>query len=389
MTESSATNPVPQNQAAPASGNGGAPAGDAPPLPPGTPQPADMAPAPIVYAPPGFWEQPWVQDVMPFVTSLTVHAAVIVIGLIVFGVYKSAVPTAQQDQIIIPEASLANETPPGGVPNEGAAENPLQAAQQDKDVNDAASAFADKKGPTADLTAGGGPGEDPSSVIAEGAAGGFNKGKGLLGANSGPGAGDSGAMGPFGALGGGGSGPKGPVFGNGGNAKKIVFVCDATGTMVPKMGALRINLSKTVNDLRASQQFDVIFFSDDRPYALSNWLKQPGVLVQANAPGKLSVNNFITTIVPRLEGGPLAAVELALKEKPDLIYILTDGEFPDSQKAVEIIHRLNKDHIKINTIAFINNDDIKHHVDVGFKKILKDIASDNGGTFNDVNPDEL
>ena len=82
--------------------------------------------------------------------------------------------------------------------------------------------------------------------------------------------------------------------------------------------------------------------------------------------------------------------EMALKERPDLVYILTDGEFPDSEKAVEIIRRLNKDHLtKINTIAFINDDDIKHGVDVGFKKILKDIASDNGGTFNDVNPDEL
>src|SRR5436190_7084737 len=115
MTESSATSPVPQTQAAPATGNGGAAPGGPPPLPPDAPVPAvpaDMAPAPIVYAPPGFWEQPWVQDVMPFVTSVTVHAAVIVIGLIIFGVYKSAGPPAHQDQIIIPEASLANETPP-------------------------------------------------------------------------------------------------------------------------------------------------------------------------------------------------------------------------------------------------------------------------------------
>src|SRR5689334_21352033 len=109
MTESSATSPVPQTQAVPATGNGGAVAGGPPPLPPDAPAvpplPADMAPAPIVYAPPGFWEQPWVQDVMPFVTSVTVHAAVIVIGLIVFGVYKSAIPTAHQDQIIIPDSS--------------------------------------------------------------------------------------------------------------------------------------------------------------------------------------------------------------------------------------------------------------------------------------------
>ena len=134
----------------------------------------------------------------------------------------------------------------------------------------------------------------------------------------------------------------------------------------------------------------MIFFNEDLPaHALSSWNKQPGMLLPANSSAKVSLDGFSKTIVARANGGPLAAVEMALKEKPDLIYVLTDGEFPDSEKAVEIIHKLNKDHVKINTIAFISTDDIKHHVDVGFKKVLKAIAEENGGTFNDVNPDEL
>jgi len=36
----------------------------------------------------------------------------------------------------------------------------------------------------------------------------------------------------FGTVGGGSMGLKGPVFGHSGNAKKIAFVCDASGSMV-------------------------------------------------------------------------------------------------------------------------------------------------------------
>ena len=79
-----------------------------------------------------------------------------------------------------------------------------------------------------------------------------------------------------------------------------------------------------------------------------------------------------------------------IKEHPQLIYLLTDGEWPDSKKVVALIRQLNKEHAsKINTIAFINNDDIKHHMDVGFETLLKQIADENGGTFKDVNADEL
>ena len=41
------------------------------------------------YRPVGFWQQQWVQDVLPFVTSLTLHAVVIVVRKL-FPLAKSA-----------------------------------------------------------------------------------------------------------------------------------------------------------------------------------------------------------------------------------------------------------------------------------------------------------
>ena len=51
-------------------------------------------------------------------------------------------------------------------------------------------------------------------------------------------------MAMYGVPGGGGIGPKGPVFGHGGNARRIAFVCDASGSMINKMPVLKEQLTK-------------------------------------------------------------------------------------------------------------------------------------------------
>src|SRR2546423_9708731 len=78
---------------------------------------ADGMPQVPVFYPANFWQQPWVQNVLPFVTSLSVHLAILIIGLLVFGVYKAVSAPPHQEQVIIPESSMAQEGPPGGVPN--------------------------------------------------------------------------------------------------------------------------------------------------------------------------------------------------------------------------------------------------------------------------------
>jgi hypothetical protein len=172
--------------------------------------------------------------------------------------------------------------------------------------------------------------------------------------------------------------------------RSIVFVCDATGSMIPKMPALRQQLSKTVHLLRPTQKFDIIFYSNGQTSSFSGWLKQPGTLSMALSPAKNRVDEFLDSIVARGDGGPLVAMVMALEARPEVIYLLSDGWFPEPEKVAKHIQELNVVYkIRINTIAFLNNDDIKHHVDAGFKKALQQIAEDNGGTFNDMNPDDL
>ncbi|HXE56255.1 MAG TPA: hypothetical protein VN541_24725, partial [Tepidisphaeraceae bacterium] len=83
---------------------------------------------------------------------------------------------------------------------------------------------------------------------------------------------------------------------------------------------------------------------------------------------------------------PLPGLELAFHQHPDLIYLLTDGDFPDNKAVLDRIHQLDKDHrVKINTIAFVGDNDN----DTDFMKLLKQIAQETGGVYRYVKESDL
>ena len=146
------------------------------------------------------------------------------------------------------------------------------------------------------------------------------------------------------------------------------------------MRALKRELSKTVRQLRPSQSFSVIFFQEQSCKSLDQ------NLVIAKPDTKRQADQFLDTIVPRAETNPLPALELAFKQKPDLIYLLTDGDFPDNNAVLKLIQQLDKDgKVKINTIAFVNEKD----KDTDFMALLQKIAKDTGGVYRFVRENDL
>jgi len=337
-----------------------------------------------------FFQLPWVQNILPFVTSVFVHGAIIVIGIVFFyGVQYVTKKIVHTEEVIIPDASMVNDGPPGGVPFQGLGADPNRQAFQDK-VKDAGTpeGWAEKKSASMDVKeAGGGEGDASDSTIGVGPGGGFGHGKGGHGSGVGNGLGSGdgdggGALAMFGTPGGGGIGPKGPVFGHGGNAKKIAFVCDASGSMLNKFSTLRRELSNTVQGLRAIQSFSIVFFQEQTFKALDE-----NTLVMATPENKLKATTFLEDkIVPRGETNPIPGLEVAFKQKPELVYILTDGDFPDNAGVLKRIRELNRDKkVKINTIAFVGEGD----TDTDFMKLLKQIADENGGTYKFVKESDL
>src|SRR6185437_7901525 len=65
-----------------------------------------------------FWQHPFVQNVMPLVTSLVLHATLIVVAITSFKVVQAVNKVLSKDQVTIPDATM-NEGPEGGIPHPG------------------------------------------------------------------------------------------------------------------------------------------------------------------------------------------------------------------------------------------------------------------------------
>ncbi len=346
-------------------------------------EPAELAPVVT------FWQKPFVKNVLPFLTSLGLHAALILIGFLTI---KAAVVITQvvKEQIIIPDAAIVEGAPVGGIKNPGLGNDADRRAEQDKypDVQADSQGWSDK--PSQTLTAslvGGGSGDanNTNSVIGLGV-GGLGSGKGAgAGKGVGLGGGDSdggGALAPFGVPGGGGGiGPKSPFMGISGNAMKVAYVCDASGSMMQKGDLLKQQLQRAIDVLKPIQAFDVVFFKQDDAAYLSRQL------ILAKPDNKRKAYDFLTGVTFTGSTDPIPGLKIAFDANPQLIYLLTDGDFPDNAKVLAYIADRNKDkRIKINTIAFMSE---TASAGGSIETLLKTIANDNGGTFRSVTDKDL
>jgi len=338
----------------------------------------------------GFFQQPSVQTVVPFVTSVMIHAGILILGIAAVRLFASRVVPGiiEKEQTIIPEATPALG-PPGAIPNVGPHNDPFKEAIQDQSPEGGKpTGWADKAAPTLEIMTGGaGAGESgPSSLIGLGAispGSGKNAGGGA-GNTSGGGTGDgSGPLAMFGAPGGGAIGPRGPVFGDGGNARRIVFVCDATGSMFNKMAILKAELQDAVNSLKPFQSFNIIFYYDGPKVQAADMSE----LLPATLDSKRNAFKFLDDVTATGQTDPIPAIQLAFGQHPDLIYLLSDGGLDDNlrtnKEVTDELDHLNPGHkVKINTIMF---DSYQAEAEA----VMSKIAKDTGGKYRYVKESDL
>jgi hypothetical protein len=363
------------------------PAADLPALPGSDPERA-VPPAAGAGPTVSFWHKPWAQDLVAFSTSLAFHVTLLVLGLIVYQELPNFIQPVQE-QIIIPEATIIEGAEVGGIPNPGLGGDPNMAAAQNVDPNvTVAEGWSDKRSQTLsqNLMGGGGSEVEPDSLIGIGLLSGLGSGQGAgsgRGDGIGAGSGDGGPMAPFGVPGGGGGlGPKSPFMGISGNAKYVAYVCDSSGSMLNKFPALKVELRKAIDVLRPIQAFSIIFFSDPerRPQTLAQ------SLVMATPDRKREAHKFLDSVSTSGSTDPIPGLELAFNQKPQLIYLLTDGDFPDNQAVLDRIRVLNREkRVKISTIVFVD----ASNADESIITLMKQIAAENGGVFRMVSQYDL
>lgn len=332
-----------------------------------------------------FFLKPAVQSWLPMATSVVVHLAIIVVALLTFS-GSQLMRAKTEEQIIVPDAAIVEGADVGGIPNPGLGGDPTRAAAQDV-LPDAGQSQAWSERPSetvqAALISGGETEAVSDTMIGLGSAGTLTNAPGAGSGSSG-----GGELAPFGVPGGGGGiGPQANFVGISGNARRVVYICDATGTMLGlKYKLLQKELYKALDILKPIQGFNIIFFKGGD--SESDWANPYArELVVANPANKQKARQFIETFqVVGAGTNPIPALRLAFAQKPQLVYFLTDGQFDNVvsyQQVLAEVRSLNADKsVKLNTIAFMSED-------AQAEKTLADLAKENGGKFVKVTERDL
>ena len=114
----------------------------------------------------------------------------------------------------------------------------------------------------------------------------------------------------------------------------FVFVVDQSGSMIDddRLTRAKIELRRSVFALQPPQRFEVIFYNDEATPMPGGPLPR-----SADQRTKNQLTSWLHLIGP--DGGtePRSAVALALALRPDAVFLLSDGEYPEG--TVEAIAR--------------------------------------------------
>ncbi len=203
--------------------------------------------------------------------------------------------------------------------------------------------------------------------------------------------GSAGKASPFGTDVAGAGQFKTSFFGAGGNARRIVFLVDASGSLIAELPFVILELKKTIQQLSEKQSFTIIFFQGDSVIEVP-----PRGLKKADAQTKQRVTDWIDTsnhnIVAVGKSSPIKALRTALRYKPQLLYLLSDnitgeGRYEvDQRRLLREIEEANKSNTKINTIQFLYHDPL---TEFGLKGTLELISNRSGGVHRFVPESEL
>ena len=198
-----------------------------------------------------------------------------------------------------------------------------------------------------------------------------------------------GAVSPFAAGLRTGSGFESSFFGTGGNAKRIVYVIDASGSLLDSLDFVLTELKRSVTELSDQQQFSVFFFQGDRVVEIP-----PRGMKRADAEKKAHVMKWIDSgrIIPGFGTNPVKAIDRALRYQPQLLYLLSDnitgrGIYQvDQHQLLKSIKQANRRGTHINAIQFLYPDPLAQH---GFKGTMELIAAEHGGEYRFIDAREL
>jgi hypothetical protein len=324
-----------------------------------------------------FFRRRWVQTILPMGTSLAVHLGIAILG---YSVYRVA--TVYTTHTITPPHEITSDidavtpakTTVTSLGTIGVGQKPEDRLGNIESIEAESPKFDPSKSRVFSTTLGGEKNDAADQMIGFGPG---NTTRGQIGLDIG-GTGEVGNVRigrPKATDDVGGTGPLPTHI----VSKKVIFVCDATGSMNSIFGGLRDVLHDRISKLEIGQAFNVVFFSDNKVLNLN----PPGLML-ATDDNKTKAYHFLGDVSPRGLTNPIPAIRAAFAQQPDAMYVLTDGF--DQVDSLESVYNefatLNKaGHVQVHTIL-VGSGEQKDLVE-----ILQRIAKDNRGTMRVVSKD--
>ena len=164
------------------------------------------------------------------------------------------------------------------------------------------------------------------------------------------------------------------------NARRIVYVIDASGSMIRSLPIVIEELARSLSTLSDQQRFGLVFFQHNRSLVVPPASR----LVAATPQARMAALNWIDDhVIPAGRSNPLAAIEKALGFDPDVIFLLSEnitgsGEFEiDQRDLLDLLDKLNPTiddaghrATQINCVQFLDPDPLE---------TLRKIAERHGG----------
>ncbi len=175
------------------------------------------------------------------------------------------------------------------------------------------------------------------------------------------------------------------LFGLVGEGYKFVFVIDRSGSMGEEgrnsLRAVKAELIESLKNLDSVHQFQLIFYNQ-RP-VLMNPAGRPGRLAFGTDENKRRAARFLDSIKANGGTNHEAALKMAVRMQPDVIFLMTDADEPIIEPAQLAKIRHMAAGIVINAIEFGPGQKPAE------RSFLADLARQNGGGYTYIDASKL
>ncbi|TWT89445.1 vWA domain-containing protein [Stieleria varia] len=168
-----------------------------------------------------------------------------------------------------------------------------------------------------------------------------------------------------------------------GGGNHFVYLVDSSSSMGSAFESARSELLHSISQLKPDQRFYVVFFDIEPDYMrLTNASEDETRSLKASPENKQALERWAMTIKKDRGRAPYDPLKFAIELRPDVIFLLSDGEFPQGiEDLLQEINRQDNLFGDDGPISIVHT--IGYHSREGESR-MKRIAKQNGGQYRHI-----